>query len=289
MDLNKKYHYFYKITNKINNHFYYGIHSTDNLNDNYMGSGKRLHIAYKEQGKQNFYKEIIKFFDSRNKAEEYERLIVNEELICNENCYNCIIGGSANKSLNYVTVIDKDGNTFNVHKNHPLYLNGTYVGVTKNKIVTKDTYGNYVMISVNDERYLKTHFPVTYNTVCVIDDNGKLIRVNKNDERYLNGELLPYNKGMSLFKNSNGDHKMLYVNDERVTSGEFVGITKDIKRNPEIVNKIKNTFSNIQHQQGEKNSQYGTCWITNDIINKKIKKTDLPEYITLGYRKGRII
>ena len=29
----KKYKYFYKITNLINNHFYYGIHSTNDLNE----------------------------------------------------------------------------------------------------------------------------------------------------------------------------------------------------------------------------------------------------------------
>ena len=30
------YHYFYKITNNINGKFYYGIHNTSNLNDNYI-------------------------------------------------------------------------------------------------------------------------------------------------------------------------------------------------------------------------------------------------------------
>ena len=54
-----KYHYFYKITNLLNEHFYYGIHSTDNLDDGYMGSGKRLHYAYKKYGMQNFKKEIM--------------------------------------------------------------------------------------------------------------------------------------------------------------------------------------------------------------------------------------
>lgn len=38
----------------------------------------------------------------------------------------------------------------------------------------------------------------------------------------------------------------------------------------------------------EKNSQYGTCWITDGFINKKIRKTDLDIWIERGYYKGRL-
>lgn len=40
---------------------------------------------------------------------------------------------------------------------------------------------------------------------------------------------------------------------------------------------------------GAKNSQFGTCWITNGKENKRIKKEKLDDYIILGYYKGRII
>jgi hypothetical protein len=38
---------------------------------------------------------------------------------------------------------------------------------------------------------------------------------------------------------------------------------------------------------GETNSQYGTCWITKDGVNKKIKKEDLETYQNEGWLKGR--
>lgn len=42
----------------------------------------------------------------------------------------------------------------------------------------------------------------------------------------------------------------------------------------------------IRAQKGNKNSQYGTCWITNGVINKKHKVIDnIPE----GWYKGRVI
>ena len=40
---------------------------------------------------------------------------------------------------------------------------------------------------------------------------------------------------------------------------------------------------------GDKNSQYGTCWITKDGINKKIKKEEFEIYLDEGWVKGRKI
>ena len=39
---------------------------------------------------------------------------------------------------------------------------------------------------------------------------------------------------------------------------------------------------------GETNSQYNTCWITKDGVNKKIKKEDLESWVNEGWVKGRI-
>ena len=88
-----KYHYFYKITNLINGKYYYGIHSTNNLDDGYMGSGKALRTSIKKYGLENFSKEILKFFDTIEELSDYEKLIVNEKLLEDPNCYNMVKGG----------------------------------------------------------------------------------------------------------------------------------------------------------------------------------------------------
>jgi len=55
---------------------------------------------------------------------------------------------------------------------------------------------------------------------------------------------------------------------------------------PETIEKMKKS-SKGKHI-GDKNSQFGTCWITNGQENKKIKKEDIDNFLSLGYYKGRI-
>ena len=44
-----------------------------------------------------------------------------------------------------------------------------------------------------------------------------------------------------------------------------------------------------EKQSGSKNSQFGTCWITNGQENKKINKNDLDIWLEQGYRKDRLM
>ena len=68
----KTFNYIYKITNKINGKIYIGKHSTDNLNDGYIGSGVVLKQAIKKYGVENFTKEIIEFCDKEVELGDFD-------------------------------------------------------------------------------------------------------------------------------------------------------------------------------------------------------------------------
>ena len=64
-----------------------------------------------------------------------------------------------------------------------------------------------------------------------------------------------------------------------------------IKANsPEAIEKKKSTWKQTGRGQGNKNSQFGTCWVTHsELGTEKISKDDLNNFLTLGYTKGRKI
>jgi hypothetical protein len=54
---------------------------------------------------------------------------------------------------------------------------------------------------------------------------------------------------------------------------------------PKAKEKQRKTLVERSHQKGNKNSQFGTMWITDGLSNKKIKKTDsIPD----GWNRGRL-
>jgi hypothetical protein len=90
---NRNIHYLYKIT-RFDGKFYIGIHSTDNLKDNYFGSGILLKRSINKYGQNNHKLEIIEFFSNRKLAVEKEKEIVNEVLLTNSLCLNMVPGGT---------------------------------------------------------------------------------------------------------------------------------------------------------------------------------------------------
>lgn len=86
-------HFIYKTINLINNNYYIGMHSTNNLDDGYLGSGNRLINEIKKYGKENFKREILCFLSNRKELRLKEKEIVNADLIKDFKCLNLTEGG----------------------------------------------------------------------------------------------------------------------------------------------------------------------------------------------------
>lgn len=127
---NFKYNYVYKITNLLDQRIYIGVHSTDNLDDGYMGSCKKLSRDIINLGISNFSKEILQFFDDREHALIRERELVDEDFVKRDDTYNINLGGSCG-TPGLVPVRDQNGSTFMVSKDDPRYLNGELKHVIK--------------------------------------------------------------------------------------------------------------------------------------------------------------
>ena len=83
-----KVHYVYKITNRVNNKFYVGVHY-GRVDDCYMGSGKLIRQAIDKYGVDSFDKQILAVFENGIEAFEYETTYIQaHNLHILDDCYN---------------------------------------------------------------------------------------------------------------------------------------------------------------------------------------------------------
>ena len=87
-----KYHYTYKII-RADGKYYIGVHSTNDLEDGYLGSGKVMKRSLKKYGPESHHKQIIAFHISRQQALHQEAELVTEETLLDPRCMNIIRGG----------------------------------------------------------------------------------------------------------------------------------------------------------------------------------------------------
>lgn len=217
----KKYHIIYKTTCTVTGRYYIGMHSTDKLDDGYLGSGKRLWRSLKKHGRDAHIYEILEHLPSREALRLREAEIVNEKLIGDDQCMNLALGGHGDWSH-----CNSTGANCYPKKGNPNVLAAIKKAGARSAEVLLDP--------IIKQRWAE-QISVT------------------SKQRYIDG---------------------------------FVNPFQGKQHSTETLAKIKASFDAIGHQRGEKNSSFGSQWITNGEINKKQAKT-LP--IPDGWRRGRII
>lgn len=207
----KTIHYLYKTTCIITGRWYIGMHSTCNMDDGYMGSGKRLRYSMRKHGKENHVKEILEFFETRELLIEAEKKSITEDMVLDENCMNLMGGGTGGfvSEEHYIKMREKSSK----------HQKEKWLDVEYRENILKHLKINMV----------KSHSEETKNKI-------RLINIGKQHSDETKNKISESSKGNGV---------------------------------------------------GEMNSQYGTCWITKDSTNKKIKKDEIETYLNEGWVKGR--
>jgi len=208
----KTIHYIYKITCLVTGRYYIGMHSTCNLDDGYMGSGKRLRYSLRKHGVDNHKKEIIQFFETRELLVEAEKEAITPDMITDNNCMNLREGGIGGFS-------------------------------------SEEHRQKFFENSTTDASHLKLRW------------------LYSNDPDWVKSWSNSIKDGL---KKSNHKHNT------------FEGKNHTKKTKQQI------SQSSLGKGIGEMNSQYGTCWITKNGVNKKIKTGELDSFTNDGWVKGRV-
>ena len=88
-----KYYIIYQITNILNAKIYIGKHSTNNIEDSYLGSGKLIRAAILKYGKPNFVKTILFTFDNEHDMNIKEKELITEDFVRRDDTDNLGVGG----------------------------------------------------------------------------------------------------------------------------------------------------------------------------------------------------
>lgn len=252
---NKKHNLIYLIVNLKNGKIYVGCHSTNEINDNYMGSGKLIKLAIKKYGRDKFRKIILYDFDNRKDMLKKENELIDIEFISGENVYNMIPGGGGGQ-CGLVTVRDAMGKTFSVAIDDSRYINGELKFISTGFVTVKDKDGKTKQTSINDPDYIdgsvkSIHFGksvgvdidgkiqyvdskefknkkltgVIKGTICVKDKNNRNIRIKTDEYKSKSEEYIhPFLNRVVVRE---GDTNLiLHKSDVRFTSGELSGVTK---------------------------------------------------------------
>lgn len=122
----------------------------------------------------------------------------------------------------------------------------------------------------------------TAGCTSVRDKNGRTYSISIIDERYLSKDVVSINTGYTRVKGIDGKCIVVKCNDERLLTGELVGIFKNKFHTHETKTKISDTMKDHL-------LKFPRTWISNDVLKltKRIKISELSHYTNDGWICGR--
>jgi len=121
------------------------------------------------------------------------------------------------------------------------------------------------------------------NREKINNSNKNKEEINEKISKSLIGKKCPHTTSMLRRRHENGELRHIYFGCKEHNEKYM-----QLASTPVAIAKRKDTYSQIGHQQGSKNSQFGKMWIYNEITrqSRSILKTEL---IPKGWAKGRKI
>lgn len=144
------YYTIYKITNLVTGQYYIGRHITENLDDDYYGSGRLLKEEISNFGKESFQKEILYVYDNFEDMNCKERELVTFAQVSSGECLNLQQGGSGFQTQGTVVVFDLSESRY-IRIPREKFDPTAHQMVTKNTVVVKHpNNGGFYRIPVED-------------------------------------------------------------------------------------------------------------------------------------------
>lgn len=307
----KKYHIVYKTVNTINGKFYIGKHSTNNLNDGYLGSGKRLRDSIKHYGRNKFKRDILKIFNNEEDAFKYEKEMLTTELLESKMCYNMTDGGKGNSSFGYY---DEEENLYYTHANQCQKIMDkvkqtcfkkygvssfleTQEAKRKNREQSLNKYGTEYPLQNEDYRnFVRGELMKKVGTrspIQIPEIYNKMVKTVHDrygvDNVFYNREV--QQKRKLTLEERYGTHILMHIEDvknkatlsrnqtlmERYGTNSYTKTSEGKKKLKEGIEKRRSAGTLNKHVKN-------TRWITNGTMNKKIRHDDI---VPDGWNLGR--
>ena len=158
----KKHHYVYRITNLVDGKHYYGSRTSklrpeEDLGKKYFSSSRdKEFLKDQKKNPENYRYKIIRVFDDRREALKLEiELHEKFNVGVNESFYNRMKQTSTGfDTTGKVSVRDKEGNFLTVSLTDERYLSGELVGATAGKVPVIDENGNTMVVDIDHEDYM---------------------------------------------------------------------------------------------------------------------------------------